>query len=588
MLTTILTPTSGTATICGFDIVKDAMKVRRSVGVVPQEYTADEDLSGIENVLLCADLYGIPRSVSKPRANELLRLVELDAAAKRKVDTYSGGMRRRLELACGLISRPRLLFLDEPTLGLDVQTRTAVWDYIKKLKTEYNMTLFMTTHYLEEADAMCDRIAIIDHGKILKMGTPKELKDSLGGDVIEIAVKEDSEDLSSILSKVSLVKEVKKEDHTYRIMAELGEEAAPEIIEAVRDKGLHISRISVTKPTLDEVYLAITGRRIRDEQANWEDTMSTRRTMSEGEELEVTDMSNTSAKGSADTKLSTSPLHGIWAMTNRELKKWYKAPFVLGMSLVQPFIWMGLFGKAMNISAIFTGSSFNIPGLNIPAVGAEHPGQDHDAEHLRHVGLLLLPGRRDARLHNALHGHVHWHVHSVGQEVRDPEQVPEHAHLAQRDTREQGAELRDQGDHPGGDRADDRRALGDERLQTLRAGDSGDLRGPDPDADRLRLPVRDAGPQGNELGDPDGADEPAEPAAALREQRHVPGLVHAQLAAAGGQDQPGELRGRHQRQLLLGSAPTLYSVPLEFLYLGGFAILMAIIGQVMARRLLSR
>ncbi|MGA1975642.1 MAG: ATP-binding cassette domain-containing protein [Conexivisphaerales archaeon] len=280
MLTTILTPTSGTATICGFDIVKDAMEVRRSVGVVPQEYTADEDLSGIENVLLCADLYGIPRSVSKPRANELLSLVELDSAAKRKVDTYSGGMRRRLELACGLISRPRLLFLDEPTLGLDVQTRTAVWDYIKKLKAEYNMTLFMTTHYLEEADAMCDRIAIIDQGKILKMGTPKELKDSLGGDVIEIAVKEDSEDLSSILSKVSLVKEVKKEDHTYRIMAELGEEAAPEIIEAVRDKGLHISRISVTKPTLDEVYLAITGRRIRDEQANWEDTMSTRMTMS--------------------------------------------------------------------------------------------------------------------------------------------------------------------------------------------------------------------------------------------------------------------------------------------------------------------
>lgn len=280
MLTTILTPTSGTATICGFDIVKDAMEVRRSVGVVPQEYTADEDLSGSENVLLCADLYGIPRSVSKPRANELLSLVELDSAAKRKVDTYSGGMRRRLELACGLISRPRLLFLDEPTLGLDVQTRTAVWNYIKKLKAEYNMTLFMTTHYLEEADAMCDRIAIIDQGKILKMGTPKELKDSLGGDVIEIAVKEDSEDLSSILSNVRLVKEVRKEDHTYRIMAELGEEAAPEIIEAVREKGLHISRISVTKPTLDEVYLAITGRRIRDEQANWEDTMSTRMTMS--------------------------------------------------------------------------------------------------------------------------------------------------------------------------------------------------------------------------------------------------------------------------------------------------------------------
>jgi ABC-2 type transport system ATP-binding protein len=256
------------------------MEVRRSVGVVPQEYTADEDLSGLENVMLCADLYGIPQSVSKNRAAELLKLVELDSAAKRKVDTYSGGMRRRLELACGLISRPRLLFLDEPTLGLDVQTRTAVWDYIKKLKNEYKMTLFMTTHYLEEADAMCDRIAIIDHGKILKMGSPRELKDSLGGDVIEIVVKEDSEDLSDQLKKVSLVKEVKKEDHTYIVMADMGEEAAPQIIDVVRAKGLHISRISVTKPTLDEVYLAITGRRIRDEQANWEDTMSSRMTMS--------------------------------------------------------------------------------------------------------------------------------------------------------------------------------------------------------------------------------------------------------------------------------------------------------------------
>jgi len=280
MLTTILKPTSGKATICGYDIVKDAMEVRRSVGVVPQEYTADEDLSGIENVLLCADLYGIPRSVSKDRAWGLLKLVELDSAAKRKVDTYSGGMRRRLELACGLISRPRLLFLDEPTLGLDVQTRTAVWDYIKKLKEEYRMTLFMTTHYLEEADIMCDRIAVIDNGKILKLGSPKELKDSLGGDVVEIDVREDAADISDDLKKVELVKTVKKEGHTYRVMVEMGEAAAPEIIEVVRDKGIHISRISVTKPTLDEVYLAITGRRIRDEQANWEETMSTRMTMS--------------------------------------------------------------------------------------------------------------------------------------------------------------------------------------------------------------------------------------------------------------------------------------------------------------------
>jgi ABC-2 type transport system ATP-binding protein len=139
------------------------MDVRGSIGVVPQEYTADEDLTGIENILLCADLYGIPRAVSKKRAADLLNLVELTAFKDKRVQTFSGGMRRRLELACGLINRPKVLFLDEPTLGLDVQTSAATWNYVKMLKKEFGMTLFLTTHYLEEADALCDRIAIIDH-----------------------------------------------------------------------------------------------------------------------------------------------------------------------------------------------------------------------------------------------------------------------------------------------------------------------------------------------------------------------------------------------------------------------------------------
>lgn len=279
MLTTIIRPTSGTAEICGYDIVKQPSEVRRSVGVVPQEYTADEDLTGYENVMLCADLYGISKSVSKPRILELLQLVELQDAAKRKVDTYSGGMRRRLELACGLVSRPRLLFLDEPTLGLDVQTRSAVWDYIRKLKTEYNMTLFMTTHYLEEADSVCNRIAIIDHGKILKIGSPNELKESIGGDIIEIEVREKGEDLTDILSQVRNVKEVKKNDSFYHVRAENGEEAAPEIIEAIRIRGFHMSKITLTKPTLDEVYLQYTGRKLREEQSSWEETMAHARTL---------------------------------------------------------------------------------------------------------------------------------------------------------------------------------------------------------------------------------------------------------------------------------------------------------------------
>ncbi|MBS7660072.1 ATP-binding cassette domain-containing protein, partial [Candidatus Bathyarchaeota archaeon] len=143
MLITVLKPTEGTASVLGYDIVKQANEVRKVIGVVPQEYTADEDLTGYENIMLCADLYGIPRDVAKKRALELLELVELTEFKDKRVETYSGGMRRRLELACGLINRPKVLFLDEPTLGLDVQTRTATWNYIRRLKSEYGMTLFM-------------------------------------------------------------------------------------------------------------------------------------------------------------------------------------------------------------------------------------------------------------------------------------------------------------------------------------------------------------------------------------------------------------------------------------------------------------
>jgi ABC-2 type transport system ATP-binding protein len=279
MLTTLLRATSGKAEINGLDIHKHPNEVRRTVGVVPQEYTADEDLTGLQNILLCADLYGIPRSNSKPHAMELLGLVELQEAADRKVSTYSGGMRRRLELACGLINYPKLLFLDEPTLGLDVQTRTAVWSYIRMLKEEYRMTLFLTTHYLEEADSLCDRIAIIDHGHIIKIGSPTELKASIGGDVIVVGVSESGPDISEDLKKIPLVKDVKKSDHEYRIKSEVGEETSIEIIDLVRSKGLHVTKISLTKPTLDEAYLEYTGRSIREEETNKMDMFKQRVTM---------------------------------------------------------------------------------------------------------------------------------------------------------------------------------------------------------------------------------------------------------------------------------------------------------------------
>ena len=279
MLTTLLKPSSGNAEVCGYDIRKHSNEVRRAVGVVPQEYTADEEMTGYDNIILCADLYGLPRSDSKKHADELLGLVELHDAARRKVSTYSGGMRRRLELACGLINYPKLLFLDEPTLGLDVQTRAAVWKYIRMLKEQYRMTLFLTTHYMEEADTLCDRIAIIDHGHIVKTGTPEELKASVGGDVITVTVKEREPDLSPEIAQIGLVKDVKKNDGAYRIKAELGEETTPQIMDLIRSKGLHVTKISLAKPTLDEAYLEFTGRELREEETDRMQMFSQRLTM---------------------------------------------------------------------------------------------------------------------------------------------------------------------------------------------------------------------------------------------------------------------------------------------------------------------
>jgi ABC-2 type transport system ATP-binding protein len=278
MLITILKPTEGAASVLGHNIAKEANEVRTLIGVVPQEYTADEDLTGYENILLCADLYGIPREISKKRAADLLKLVELTTFKDKKVQTYSGGMRRRLELACGLVNRPKVLFLDEPTLGLDVQTRAATWNYVRMLKKEFGMTLFMTTHYLEEADALCDRIAIIDHGKIVVVGSPEELKHSLGGDLITLAIKE-NEDVTGLIQKIEHVKEVRKEDGTYRIKAEFGEVTTPFIIEALRRKGYTVTKLTLTEPTLNEVYLEYTGRSLRDAEESREAVFAQRMTV---------------------------------------------------------------------------------------------------------------------------------------------------------------------------------------------------------------------------------------------------------------------------------------------------------------------
>src|SRR3989304_2606197 len=279
MLITVLKPTEGNAKVCGYDINKQSSEVRNCIGVVPQEYTADEDLTGWENILLCADLYGIPREVSKKRAEELFELVEMTKFKDKQVATYSGGMRRRLELACGLINRPHLFLLDEPTLGLDVQTRTATWNYIKLLKKEFGMTIFMTTHYLEEADMLCDRVAIIDHGKIVTIGPPEALKEALGGDIMTLSIKDAKADITGVIQKVPKVKEVRKQDGTYGLKLQDGEETAPTIIDAVRAEGYTVTRLSLTKPTLDEVYLEFTGKTMREEEEAKEQIFTQRITM---------------------------------------------------------------------------------------------------------------------------------------------------------------------------------------------------------------------------------------------------------------------------------------------------------------------
>jgi ABC-2 type transport system ATP-binding protein len=278
MLMTVLRPTKGKASVFGKDIAKQSMDVRTSIGVVPQECTADDELTGYENIMLWADLYGLPRKFSKKRALDLLRLVELTAFKDKRVQTYSGGMRRRLELACGLVSQPQLLFLDEPTLGLDVQTRTATWKYIARLKEELGVTFFVTTHYLEEADALCDRVAIIDHGKILVVGTPEQLKRDLGGDLITLRIRED-DDVSALVQKVEHVKDVKKEDGSYRIKTESGEATAPALIEVLQKNGYTVTTFSLTEPTLNDVYFKYTGKSMRVSEESKESFMSQRMTM---------------------------------------------------------------------------------------------------------------------------------------------------------------------------------------------------------------------------------------------------------------------------------------------------------------------
>ncbi|MCX8153708.1 MAG: ATP-binding cassette domain-containing protein [Candidatus Bathyarchaeota archaeon] len=262
MLCTILKPTSGTAKVNGFDIVKEAMQVRKSIGIVFQDPSIDDRMTGRENLFMHANLYGVPSSEQKSRIDRVLKLVELEDRADDIMRTYSGGMRRRLELARGLIHYPKVLFLDEPTLGLDPQTRDHIWMYIRELKEAHDITIVLTTHYMDEADKLCDRIAIMDYGKIIALDTPSKLKETLEGDVVNIRANNPETLLSLVTEKMGL-QNARINNGTIEITVKNGKSMLPRIVEAATQNNIFIESISLREPNLEDVFLHYTGRTIR-------------------------------------------------------------------------------------------------------------------------------------------------------------------------------------------------------------------------------------------------------------------------------------------------------------------------------------
>ncbi len=277
MLVTMKKPSSGKASVNGFDIVSNPDDVRKSIGIVFQDPSLDEDLTAYENMDMHAAMYGIPTIERRKRIEEVIEMVELKDRINDIVKTYSGGMRRRLEIARALIHWPKVLFLDEPTLGLDPQTRKHVWNYVKKLKEEHGITIMLTTHYMDEADSMCDRIAIIDHGKIIIMDTPAELKNSLGGDTVEVDTQE-PEKLAVALMKVGLNgAKTDAEKGKLILHLEKGEQKIPIVMKVADEKKINVSSINLHKPTLDDVFMHYTGRQIREEVASGSESFKIRK-----------------------------------------------------------------------------------------------------------------------------------------------------------------------------------------------------------------------------------------------------------------------------------------------------------------------
>jgi ABC-2 type transport system ATP-binding protein len=265
MLITRIAPSGGTATVGGYDIARNSLAVRKLIGVVPQDFTADEDLTGRENMMMVSQFYDVPKQKAQENIGVLLKLVDLEEAADRYVRTYSGGMRKRLELITGLVHDPKILFLDEPTLGLDVQTRTQMWKYVREIQKRSNVTIILTSHYLEEIDELAGRVSIIDHGKVLITGSPAELKASLKGDIVTITLSDQKS--ADLMKSIQGVVEVTDSGaNTVKIKVVNADDSLPNIINFISQHELSTVRLTVQKPTLDEVFLEYTGRSIREEE----------------------------------------------------------------------------------------------------------------------------------------------------------------------------------------------------------------------------------------------------------------------------------------------------------------------------------
>jgi len=261
MLATALNPTSGTAAVCGYDIRKQRGKVRESIGVVFQELSLDIDLTGKENLDFHARMYHLDRKTREDRASQALGLVGLKNKQDTLVKKYSGGMQRRLEIARGMLNRPKVLFLDEPTLGLDVQTRRLLWDYAKKLNREFGTSILLNTHYVEEADYLCDRIAIMNQGRIALIDTPAGLKDSIGDSSLSIRLSQGSpSEMAELLGALSWIKNISQHDGWLELSIGSKEARIPEVVRLARSYGFIISSISQHKPSLEDVFLHYAGR----------------------------------------------------------------------------------------------------------------------------------------------------------------------------------------------------------------------------------------------------------------------------------------------------------------------------------------